>query len=88
MCAAHGWSSTASARRQKLVVELDGYETHGTRAAFARDRRRDRLLEAAGFTVIRVTSWDLDPGEHRAALERDLHLLLQRADACSRYCGA
>ena len=68
-------------RRQKLVVELDGYETHGTRAAFARDRRRDRLLEAAGFTVIRVTWWDLDPGEHRAALERDLHLLLQRAAA-------
>jgi hypothetical protein len=66
---------------QRLVVELDGYETHGTRAAFVRDRRRDRLLEAAGFAVIRVTWWDLDPGEHRAALERDLHLLLRRSAA-------
>ena len=29
---------------QALVAELDGYATHGTRAAFERDRRRDRSL--------------------------------------------
>jgi Protein of unknown function (DUF559) len=42
-------------RRERVIVELDGYATHGTRAAFERDRARDRALQAAGFRVIRVT---------------------------------
>ena len=32
-----------------VVVELDSWEYHGTRAAFERDRRRDRILVAAGW---------------------------------------
>ena len=32
---------------QRLIVEADGFETHGTRAAFERDRARDRALTAA-----------------------------------------
>jgi hypothetical protein len=57
-----------------LVVELDGYEVHGTRRAFERDRARDRVLALAGLTVTRVTWRRLhaDPG----ALERDLRALL------------
>lgn len=39
----------------KLVVEVDGYATHGTRHAFERDRRRDADLAAAGYRVMRVT---------------------------------
>jgi hypothetical protein len=42
---------------QRLVVETDGEETHGTPVAFRRDRKRDQLLLAAGFRVARVT-WD------------------------------
>jgi len=42
-------------REQRLVVEVDGYRFHSTRAAFERDRRRDAELLAAGFRVIRVT---------------------------------
>jgi Protein of unknown function (DUF559) len=42
-------------RSDRLVVELDGHETHGTRAAFERDRLRDRRLLRAGFRVARVT---------------------------------
>jgi len=37
-------------------VELDGFEYHGTRAAFERDRARDADLQLAGFRVLRVTS--------------------------------
>jgi hypothetical protein len=42
---------------ERLVIETDGEETHGTTVAFRRDRRRDQLLVAAGYRVARVT-WD------------------------------
>jgi hypothetical protein len=42
-------------RRQRLIVELDGRGTHGTRMAFEADRERDRVLQAAGWRVIRIT---------------------------------
>jgi very-short-patch-repair endonuclease/predicted transcriptional regulator of viral defense system len=42
-------------RAQRLVVELDGRETHISAAAFERDRARDRALQAAGWRVVRVT---------------------------------
>lgn len=40
---------------QRVIVELDGRAWHDTRAAFERDRARDRMLQAAGWRVIRVT---------------------------------
>jgi hypothetical protein len=33
------------------IVELDGWEAHGTRSAFREDRARDRVLGVAGFNV-------------------------------------
>jgi very-short-patch-repair endonuclease len=39
----------------KLVVELDGFAFHRTRAAFERDRARDAALQLAGFRVLRIT---------------------------------
>ena len=38
-----------------LVIEVDGYQSHGHWAAFQRDRARDRKLIAAGYTVLRFT---------------------------------
>lgn len=38
-----------------LVVECDGFATHGTRRAFEQDRAKDRRLVVAGWRVIRVT---------------------------------
>jgi very-short-patch-repair endonuclease len=46
-------------REAKLIIELDGYRTHGTRAAFERDRLRDRRLSAKGWRTIRVTDLQL-----------------------------
>ena len=40
---------------QRLIVEVDGYEFHGSRPAFERDRRRDARLLAVGYRVLRVT---------------------------------
>jgi hypothetical protein len=42
-----------------LVVETDGWETHGTRAAFRRDRRRDAALVASGWRVMRFSYDDV-----------------------------
>lgn len=39
----------------KLVVEIDGFAYHGDRDAFERDRQRQNLLTAAGWTILRFT---------------------------------
>jgi very-short-patch-repair endonuclease len=48
----------------RLIVEVDGWETHGTRAAFEEDRRRDQTHAAAGWRVVRFTWRQVadDPG--------------------------
>jgi hypothetical protein len=60
-------------RERRLILELDGHEVHGTRAAFENDRERDRRLQAAGWTVIRATHRQLTEDQ---GLTRDLHRLL------------
>lgn len=40
---------------QRLVVEVDGHASHGTRAAFERDRARDADLTVAAYRVVRFT---------------------------------
>jgi very-short-patch-repair endonuclease len=42
-------------RGEKVIVEIDGYRTHGTRRAFEADRARDAKLAAEGWIVIRFT---------------------------------
>jgi very-short-patch-repair endonuclease len=44
----------------QVIVETDGWETHGTREAFEADRAKDAALTAAGFRVLRFT-WRTDP---------------------------
>jgi very-short-patch-repair endonuclease len=41
--------------RERLIIETDGHQVHGTRRAFERDRRRDRRLLLAGWRVVRFT---------------------------------
>jgi len=40
---------------ERLVVELDGYGSHGTREAFESDRARDVELRLLGYEVLRFT---------------------------------
>jgi hypothetical protein len=61
-------------RTNQLVVELDGRAAHSTTAAFERDRERDRVLQAEGWRVIRVTWRQLH--DHDIALAADLRRLL------------
>ena len=61
-------------RAQRLAVELDGRDFHSTRAAFERDRERDRILQVAGWRPVRVTWRQLHASPQRLA--RDLQRLL------------
>jgi Protein of unknown function (DUF559) len=49
---------------RRLVAEADGFEFHGTRAAFERDRRRDQLLRMTGRTTVRITWRQLNDAPH------------------------
>ena len=53
----------------RVVVETDGRETHETPTAFQDDRRRDQVLAAAGYRILRVT-WEQLHGERDAVIRR------------------
>jgi very-short-patch-repair endonuclease len=59
---------------QRLAIETDGEETHGTPAAFQRDRWRDQLLIAAGYRTARVT-WEQVRDEPTAVVNRIARML-------------
>ena len=40
---------------ERLILEADGYDWHGDRIAFERDRERDRELVRRGYVVIRAS---------------------------------
>ncbi|HWC47822.1 MAG TPA: hypothetical protein VG448_02965 [Solirubrobacterales bacterium] len=60
----------------RFAVELDLFETHGSRAAFERDRQRQEELKLAGIEMIRITALRLKR-EPQAVL-RNLATLLER----------
>jgi hypothetical protein len=50
-----GWTVDALWRRERLVVELDGYGNHHSRAQIERDRRKELDLRGAGLVVVRYS---------------------------------
>ena len=52
---AEGYEVDMLWRDQRLIVEVDSYAFHSSRAAFERDRRRDANLQAAGYRILRIT---------------------------------
>ena len=66
-------------RRERLVVEVDGFAFHSSPGQFERDRTRDAQLSAEGLQVVRVT-WRQLVNEPEAMLVR-LALTLARHSA-------
>jgi very-short-patch-repair endonuclease len=62
----------------RLIIEVDGYGTHGTRQAFENDRRRDQVHVANGYVVIRIT-WEQLQNEPLAVIARIAQALARRA---------
>lgn len=73
----HGFELDCYWPEYRFVVELDVFETHGTRAAFERDRKRQEDLLLVGIGMTRVTGPRLerDPDE---VIRRVARLLEQR----------
>jgi len=72
--------------QERLVVELDGPEHIGP-ARYADDRRRDRILQAAGFRVLRFTNEEVQTDISRVASEIEQFLETAREDGKSRRDG-
>lgn len=66
----------------RFAVELDTFETHGTRAAFERDRRRQEDLLLAGIAMTRVTGPRLER-EPEQVIGRVARLLQSRASVAN-----
>ncbi len=64
--------------RAGCVVELDGPD-HLSAAKYADDRRRDRLLQAAGFAVLRFTNQEVHADMARVGAEIAAYLARRRA---------
>jgi very-short-patch-repair endonuclease len=62
-------------RAEGLVVEVDGWESHGTRSAFEEDRTRDARLAVLGYEVVRFTWRQLT--RDRAAVAKTIRSLLR-----------
>ena len=65
-------------RRERLVVEVDGFEFHSSRDRFENDRRRDADLFGLGLRVVRVT-WRHITEELEATLVRVTRALVANA---------
>ncbi len=75
----HGFRADFYWPDAKLILEVDGYLTHGGRLAFETDRRRDQVHTAAGFVVLRVT-W-------RQLKDESLAVLVRLGQAMARRAG-
>jgi len=73
---AHGFELDAYWPDLRFAVELDLFETHGSRAAFERDRLRQEELKLLGIESIRVTKPRLD--REPETVLRNLAALLER----------
>lgn len=70
----------------RFAVELDLYETHGSRQSFEEDRLRQENLKLEGVEMVRITGRRLDR-EPKQVVERITRLLAQRRETLLRRYG-
>jgi very-short-patch-repair endonuclease len=65
-------------RDQRLIVEVDGWNSHRTRSAFEEDRARDACLTVLGYDVLRFT-WRQVTADAAAVAETIRRVLRKRS---------
>jgi restriction endonuclease-like protein len=68
---------------ERFAIELDGWETHRSRAAFERDRLRQEELKLAGIEMVRITYGRI-AREPEAVVKRVAALLEHRRKGLAR----
>lgn len=63
-----------------LVIEVDGAQFHTDRVAFEEDRRRDAVLTAAGYRVLRFSYWQV--ASRWPEVEAAIRAAMSRGDHC------
>ena len=66
-------------RDHRVIVELDGFAFHKSRAQFESDRRRDAKLQVAGYRVLRITQQRLTNEPQKVLAEIAALLSVERA---------
>jgi very-short-patch-repair endonuclease len=69
----------------KLIVEVDGWESHKTHAAFEVDRLKDAKRHVAGYLVLRITARRID--HDASAVAGEIRALLRRGSALAAASG-
>jgi very-short-patch-repair endonuclease len=64
-------------RPHRIIVEVDGWESHRTRSAFEGDRARDARLKVLGYEVLRFTWRQIE--KDRSEVARTIRALLTGA---------
>jgi very-short-patch-repair endonuclease len=68
----------------RIGFEIDGHATHSSPADIAKDRQRQRLLEAAGWRIIRFGGSEVHRDARRCAAEALRHVQAYRPPADGR----
>jgi hypothetical protein len=82
----HGYELDLYWPERRFAVELDVFETHGTRESFEADRLRQEDLLLAGIEMIRVTGQRFER-EPRQIMSRLGRLLDERQDKSGKPRG-
>ena len=73
-----GYEVDALFERERVIVELDGWEFHNDRRSFERDRAKDVDTLLAGFVTVRIT-WERLHKHPRREAESLKRILASRA---------
>ncbi|MBS1881230.1 MAG: type IV toxin-antitoxin system AbiEi family antitoxin domain-containing protein [Actinobacteria bacterium] len=74
------WEIDAYWAAERFAVEVDGWETHGTRRAFEEDRLRTEDMKLAGIDVVRVTARRIERQPREVADRLRSHLERRRRE--------
>lgn len=75
-CWVEKWEIDAYWEAERFAVEVDGWETHGSREAFESDRLRQEEMKLAGIDSIRISARRIETEPEQVA--RNLRTLLSR----------
>lgn len=75
-CWQEEWEIDAYWEAERFAVEVDGWETHGTREAFEDDRLRQEQMKLAGIDCIRISARRIEREPRQVA--QNLRVLLAR----------